>query len=73
MVGREDTESIYSIGSGKLSTELYELVERVNSETVNLNWITHLMSRTTLTGIIIAAIIIIMQNKIFQSFFSTII
>ncbi len=34
MVGREDTESIYSIGSGKLSTELYELVERVNSETV---------------------------------------
>jgi hypothetical protein len=34
MVGREDTESIYSIGSGKLSTELYELVEKVNSETV---------------------------------------
>jgi Zn-dependent M28 family amino/carboxypeptidase len=34
MVGREDTESIYSIGSGKLSTELYELVEQVNSETV---------------------------------------
>jgi Zn-dependent M28 family amino/carboxypeptidase len=34
MVGREETESIYSIGSGKLSTELYELVERVNSETV---------------------------------------
>jgi len=34
MVGREDTESIYSIGSGKLSTELYELVESVNSETV---------------------------------------
>jgi hypothetical protein len=34
MVGREDTESIYSIGSGMLSTELYELVERVNSETV---------------------------------------
>jgi Zn-dependent M28 family amino/carboxypeptidase len=34
MVGRENTESIYSIGSGKLSTELYELVEQVNSETV---------------------------------------
>jgi len=34
MVGREDTESIYSIGSGKLSIELYELVESVNSETV---------------------------------------
>jgi len=34
MVGREDTESIYSIGSGKLSAELYELVERTNSETV---------------------------------------
>jgi len=34
MVGREDTELLYSIGSGKLSTELYELVERVNSETV---------------------------------------
>jgi hypothetical protein len=34
MVGREDTESIYSIGSGKLSTELYELVEKVNSETI---------------------------------------
>jgi len=33
MVGREDTESIYSIGSGKLSTELFELVEKVNSET----------------------------------------
>ena len=34
MVGREDTESLYSIGSGMLSTELYDLVERVNSETV---------------------------------------
>ena len=34
MVGREDTESIYSIGSGNLSNELYELVESVNSETV---------------------------------------
>jgi len=34
MVGREDTESLFSIGSGKLSTELYELVENVNSETV---------------------------------------
>lgn len=36
MVGREDTESIYCIGSGKLSTELYDLVEKVNSETVKL-------------------------------------
>ncbi|MHA2168008.1 MAG: M28 family peptidase [Candidatus Hodarchaeales archaeon] len=35
MVGREDTESIYCIGSDKLSTELYQLVEEVNSETVN--------------------------------------
>ena len=34
MVGREDTESLYSIGSGMLSTELYDLVERVNLETV---------------------------------------
>jgi Zn-dependent M28 family amino/carboxypeptidase len=34
MVGRENTDSIYSIGSGKLSTELYDLVEKVNSETV---------------------------------------
>jgi hypothetical protein len=35
MVGREDVESIYCIGSDKLSTELYEMVEEVNSETVN--------------------------------------
>ncbi len=34
MVGREETESLYSIGSGMLSTELYDLVEKVNSETV---------------------------------------
>jgi Zn-dependent M28 family amino/carboxypeptidase len=34
MVGRGATESIYSIGSSRLSTELYELVEQVNSETV---------------------------------------
>jgi len=34
MVGREDTESIFSIGSGNLSTELYKLVEKVNSQTV---------------------------------------
>jgi len=82
MVGREDTESIYSIGSVKLSTELYDLVEKVNSETVKFeldytfddpNDPTHLMIQTILTGIIIAAIIIIMQNKIFQLFFSTII
>jgi hypothetical protein len=35
MVGREDVESIFCIGSDKLSTELYEMVEEVNSETVN--------------------------------------
>ncbi|MGD8305907.1 MAG: M20/M25/M40 family metallo-hydrolase [Ignavibacteria bacterium] len=33
MVGREETGEIYCIGSDKLSTELYELVEEVNSET----------------------------------------
>ncbi|UCH64715.1 MAG: M20/M25/M40 family metallo-hydrolase [Ignavibacterium sp.] len=35
MVGRESTDSIFCIGSDKLSTELYEMVEEVNSETVN--------------------------------------
>ncbi|MHA2101328.1 MAG: M28 family peptidase [Candidatus Kariarchaeaceae archaeon] len=35
MVGREDVESIYCIGSDRLSTQLYEMVEEVNSETVN--------------------------------------
>jgi Peptidase family M28/PA domain len=34
MVGREDTESIYSIGSDRLSSELKELVENANTETV---------------------------------------
>ncbi len=34
MVGREGSDSLYSIGSGKLSSELYDLVEKVNSETV---------------------------------------
>ena len=36
MVGRGSVDTIYSIGSGKLSSELHDLVERVNSETVNL-------------------------------------
>lgn len=35
MVGRESVDSIFCIGSGKLSTELYELVGTVNEETVN--------------------------------------
>jgi Zn-dependent M28 family amino/carboxypeptidase len=35
MVGREDVESIFCIGSDRLSTELYDMVEEVNSETVN--------------------------------------
>lgn len=34
MVGRESPDTLYSIGSGKLSAELYDLVEKVNSETV---------------------------------------
>lgn len=35
MVGREDLESIFCIGSDRLSTELYEMVEEINFETVN--------------------------------------
>ena len=35
MVGRESIDTIYSVGSGKLSTQLFELVEEVNDETVN--------------------------------------
>jgi len=35
MVGRGDVESIFCIGSDKLSTELYKMVKDVNSETVN--------------------------------------
>jgi Zn-dependent M28 family amino/carboxypeptidase len=35
MVGRESIDTIFSVGSGKLSAQLYELVEKVNSETVN--------------------------------------
>lgn len=35
MIGRESIDSIYNIGSGKLSTELYNLVREVNSETTN--------------------------------------
>ena len=34
MVGRGSTDSIYSIGSNKLSTELHDLVEKTNDETV---------------------------------------
>ena len=34
MVGRESIDTIYSIGSNKLSSEMHELVEEVNSETV---------------------------------------
>lgn len=36
MVGRESIDSIFCIGSDKLSTELYELVQVVNDETVEL-------------------------------------
>ncbi len=36
MVGRESIDSIFCIGSGKLSTELYELVQIVNDETADL-------------------------------------
>jgi hypothetical protein len=35
MVGREHIDTIYSVGSGKLSSELKELVEEVNAQTVN--------------------------------------
>ena len=53
MVGREDTGSIYSIGSGKLSAELYELVERANSETVNLLSENDLVFITGLRGLLL--------------------
>lgn len=33
MVGREETDKIFCIGSDKLSTELYEMVEEVNAST----------------------------------------
>ncbi|OGU72850.1 MAG: hypothetical protein A2V93_01760, partial [Ignavibacteria bacterium RBG_16_34_14] len=35
MVGRENIDTIYSVGSGKLSSEFQRLVEEVNSQTVN--------------------------------------
>ena len=35
MVGRESIDTIYSVGSGKLSSQLFELVEEVNDETVD--------------------------------------
>jgi len=35
MVGREHIDTIYSVGSGKLSSEFQRLVEEVNSQTVN--------------------------------------
>ena len=35
MVGRESIDTIYSVGSGKLSSQLFELVEEVNHETVD--------------------------------------
>jgi hypothetical protein len=35
MVGREHIDTIYSVGSGKLSSEFKKLVEEVNRETVN--------------------------------------
>ena len=35
MIGRESIDTIYNIGSGKLSTELYDLVNEINSETSN--------------------------------------
>jgi Zn-dependent M28 family amino/carboxypeptidase len=35
MVGREHIDTIYSVGSGKISPQFQKLVEEVNSETVN--------------------------------------
>ena len=35
MVGREHIDTIFSVGSGKLSKQFQELVEEVNSQTVN--------------------------------------
>jgi hypothetical protein len=37
MVGRESEDSILSIGSGKLSSEFFKLVEQTNKETANFN------------------------------------
>jgi hypothetical protein len=37
MIGRGSVDSIYCLGSDKLSSELYELVEIVNNEGVNIN------------------------------------
>lgn len=38
MVGRESIDSIYSVGSGNISSELKEIVERVNEQTVKFNF-----------------------------------
>jgi hypothetical protein len=38
MVGRENIDTIYSVGSGKLSDELKEIVEETNEETVNFTF-----------------------------------
>jgi hypothetical protein len=38
MVGREHIDTIYSVGSDKLSDELKELVEEANEETVNFTF-----------------------------------
>jgi hypothetical protein len=35
MVGREHIDTIYSVGSGKISPQFQKLIEEVNSETVN--------------------------------------
>ena len=35
MVGRRSTDSIFCIGSNKLSSEMHNIVEQVNSETVH--------------------------------------
>ncbi|RMD48342.1 MAG: M20/M25/M40 family metallo-hydrolase, partial [Ignavibacteria bacterium] len=36
MVGRGSVDTIYNIGSGKLSSEFYELVKNANEESVNI-------------------------------------
>ena len=38
MIGREDENTIYSIGSDKISTEYHDLIESVNNETLKLNF-----------------------------------
>jgi len=38
MVGREHVDTIYSVGSDKLSSELKEIVEEANEETVEFNF-----------------------------------